>query len=87
VDYLYRELSYGTLSRTLTLPEGLDTEQINAEYKDGLLESPLQSRPLHCRARWRSRACRRRRLPELPGAPGVWGGSDGNSSPFQHSCS
>jgi len=38
VDYLYRELSYGTLSRTLTLPEGLDTEQINAEYNDGLLE-------------------------------------------------
>jgi HSP20 family protein len=38
VDYLYRELSYGTLSRTLTLPEGLDTEQINAEYDDGLLE-------------------------------------------------
>ena len=38
MDYLYRELSYGTLSRTLTLPEGLDTEQINAEYNDGLLE-------------------------------------------------
>jgi HSP20 family protein len=38
VDYLYRELSYGTLSRTLTLPEGLDTEQINAKYNDGLLE-------------------------------------------------
>jgi len=38
VHYLYRELSYGTLSRTLTLPEGLDTEQINAEYNDGLLE-------------------------------------------------
>ena len=38
VDYLYRELSYGTLSRTLTLPEGLDTERINAEYNDGLLE-------------------------------------------------
>jgi hypothetical protein len=38
VDYLYRELGYGTLSRTLTLPEGLDTEQINAEYNDGLLE-------------------------------------------------
>ena len=38
VDYLYRELSYGTLSRTLTLPEGLDTEKINAEYNNGLLE-------------------------------------------------
>ena len=38
VDYLYRELSYGTLSRTLTLPEGLDTEKITAEYNNGLLE-------------------------------------------------
>ena len=38
VDYLYRELSYGTLSRTLTLPEGLDTEKINAEYNNRLLE-------------------------------------------------
>lgn len=38
VDYLYRELSYGTLSRTINLPEGLNTENINAEYNNGLLE-------------------------------------------------
>ena len=38
VDFLYRELSYGTLSRTVTLPEGLDREKINAEYNNGLLE-------------------------------------------------
>ncbi|MBZ5653333.1 MAG: Hsp20/alpha crystallin family protein [Acidobacteriia bacterium] len=38
VDYPYRELSYGTLSRTLTFPEGLDTEKINAEYNNGLLD-------------------------------------------------
>jgi HSP20 family protein len=38
VDYLYRELSYGTFRRTLTLPEGVDTEKINAEYNNGLLE-------------------------------------------------
>ena len=38
VDYLHWELSYGTLSRTLTLPEVVDTEKINAEYNNGLLD-------------------------------------------------
>jgi len=38
VDYLYREFSYGTFRRTLTLPEGVETEKINAEYNNGLLE-------------------------------------------------
>ena len=33
-----RELSYATLSRTLTLPEVVDTEKINAEYNNGLLD-------------------------------------------------
>ncbi len=38
VDYLYREISYGTFKRSLTLPEGVDTEKINAEFSNGLLE-------------------------------------------------
>ena len=38
VDYLHREFSYGTFRRTLTLPEGVETEKINAEYNNGLLE-------------------------------------------------
>lgn len=38
VNYLSRELSYGKLDRTLTLPEGVDTEKMSAEYNNGLLE-------------------------------------------------
>jgi HSP20 family protein len=38
VDYLYREISYGTFKRTLTLPEGVDAEKMNAEFNNGLLE-------------------------------------------------
>ncbi len=38
MDYLYRELSYGTFQRTVTLPEGVETEKLNAEYNNGLLE-------------------------------------------------
>jgi HSP20 family protein len=37
-DYLYRELAYGKFSRTMTLPEGVDTEKIKANYKNGVLE-------------------------------------------------
>lgn len=33
-----RERSYGAFERTLPLPEGVDTEGITAEYKDGVLE-------------------------------------------------
>jgi len=65
VDYLYRELSYGTLSRTLTLPEGLDTEKVDADYNNGLLEI---SAPIAAAALPRQveiKVCRRRRLPEL----------------------
>ena len=38
VDYFYREISYGTFKRTLTLPEGVDAEKISAEFNNGLLE-------------------------------------------------
>jgi HSP20 family protein len=38
VDYFYRELHFGTFERTLTLPEGVDTEKLVAEFSHGMLE-------------------------------------------------
>ncbi len=38
VDYLYREISYGTFKRILTLPEGVDGEKIEADFNNGVLE-------------------------------------------------
>jgi HSP20 family protein len=38
VDYLCREIGYGRVDRTLTLPEGVATDKISAEYNNGLLE-------------------------------------------------
>ena len=45
VNYLRREISYGKLERTLTLPEGVDREKITAEYNNGVLEisAPIAS--------------------------------------------
>lgn len=37
-NYLRLERSHGSFSRTLSLPDGLDTEQIKATFKDGMLE-------------------------------------------------
>ncbi|OGI07503.1 MAG: hypothetical protein A2Y40_07295 [Candidatus Margulisbacteria bacterium GWF2_35_9] len=36
--YISREVSYGKFSRSFTLPEGVDTEKIDAQFKDGVLE-------------------------------------------------
>jgi HSP20 family protein len=38
VDYLQNEIWYGTFERTLTLPEGIDVDKLNAEYHHGVLE-------------------------------------------------
>jgi HSP20 family protein len=38
VEYLHKEIHYGTFERTLTLPEGLETDKLVAEYKNGVLE-------------------------------------------------
>ena len=38
VNYLRRELSYGSLERTIALPEGTDASKITAEYNNGVLE-------------------------------------------------
>jgi len=37
-DYLKVERSYGKFSRTLRLPEGLDTDHVTAAFTDGVLE-------------------------------------------------
>ena len=37
-NYLRLERSHGTFSRSLSLPEGLDTEHITATFRDGVLE-------------------------------------------------
>jgi HSP20 family protein len=36
-DYRYREVAYGKFSRTVALPDGVDTDAITATYKDGVL--------------------------------------------------
>ena len=40
-DYYRCELCYGKFSRALTLPATAETENINAAYKDGILEVKL----------------------------------------------
>jgi HSP20 family protein len=37
-DFLQREISYGSFTRSLVLPEGVDKERISAEYRNGMLE-------------------------------------------------
>jgi HSP20 family protein len=38
VDVHFEEISYGAFERTLTLPEGVDADKLNAEYRNGVLE-------------------------------------------------
>jgi HSP20 family protein len=47
-DFLFRELSYGRFERTMTLPEGVDTTKLSAEYRNGMLEivAPLNAAAL-----------------------------------------
>lgn len=47
--YLRHELRYGTMTRTLPLPEGSTESDITATYKDGILEVriPVPDRPEH----------------------------------------
>jgi HSP20 family protein len=47
-DYHYQEFSYGRFERSITLPEGVDTEKLTAEYKNGVLEitAPMNANAL-----------------------------------------
>jgi HSP20 family protein len=38
VDFHYEEISYGAFERTLTLPEGVNADKLNAEFHNGVLE-------------------------------------------------
>jgi HSP20 family protein len=42
--YVY-ERSYGTFTRSFTLPEGVDTEHIRTELKDGVLHVIVPKKP------------------------------------------
>jgi len=37
-EYFFRETSYGAFERTITLPEGVDTDKVHASYKNGVIE-------------------------------------------------
>jgi HSP20 family protein len=47
-DYMRKEFSYEHFERTVTLPESVDTEKINADFNNGVLEitAPLSSSAL-----------------------------------------
>ena len=37
-NYYRRELAYGTFQRSFALPEGVDADNIKADYKDGIIK-------------------------------------------------
>ncbi len=37
-NYAFREFSYGSFQRMISLPEGVKSEQVEANYKNGVLE-------------------------------------------------
>ena len=41
-EFLIRERYYGTFRRAITLPDGTEADQINAEFDDGLVEITVQ---------------------------------------------
>ncbi|MFH1297358.1 MAG: Hsp20/alpha crystallin family protein [Bacteroidota bacterium] len=43
-NYTRKEFSYGSFSRSFTLPKSVDTEKIKADYQDGILKIDLPKR-------------------------------------------
>ena len=43
-EILRREIRYGSFSRTIQLPESIDTEKVTAEYANGVLRIALPKR-------------------------------------------
>jgi HSP20 family protein len=43
-DYILREHRFGSFSRTVTLPEGVDTDKAEASYENGILTITLPKR-------------------------------------------
>ena len=43
-EYVRRELRSGSFSRSFTLPDTVDADKVNADYRDGLLEITLAKR-------------------------------------------
>jgi HSP20 family protein len=37
-DVVYREMTYGSFERDISLPDGVDTDRINAEFRNGIIE-------------------------------------------------
>lgn len=44
-DYCHRESRYGSFTRTVPLPAGVDPQQVSAEYDNGVLTVTLQKQP------------------------------------------
>ena len=44
VEVLRREIRYGSFSRTIQLPESIDTEKVTADYANGVLRIALPKR-------------------------------------------
>lgn len=45
-DYFMHEIGCGAFERTMTLPEGVNTEQVHAAYRNGVLEITMPARDL-----------------------------------------
>jgi HSP20 family protein len=59
-DFLQREITYGSFTRSLVLPEGADREQLSAEYRNGTLEITAPIATASLRRKWRLSRCLRR---------------------------
>src|SRR5271170_3714890 len=65
-NYLRVERSYGSFSRSFTLPNTINTEAIRAEYKNGVLTVQMpkraESKPKQVKVTWKRRTARSKRF-------------------------